>query len=189
MRILFFLALLFSCIAAISQQVKRLTPLTSADVGLLSVAVTHSPVISRKFIADMSIGIGPGYDIAEGYHTLKVLPAVFASVTPKYYYNHDKRSGNDKNTAFNSGNFLGAKVKYSHPVFVKTDDIRQALLVNAFWGLQRQLNQSWFFGAQAGIGYSWDVSSENKFGTIYPALDFRFGYIFCKSQRHLRREK
>ncbi len=180
MRVLVSLTLYFWFLSAAGQQQQKLLSLTSLDAGFLSAAITHTTVISQKLVADVTIGIGPGYDIAEGSHIVKTLPAVFASITPKYYYNLYKRAEKGKSLSFNSGNFLGARVKYSYPVFVKTDEIREALLVNAFWGLQRQLSKSWLFGAQGGIGYSWDVSSEYRFGTLYPALDFRFGYVLGK---------
>jgi hypothetical protein len=55
--------------------------------------------------------------------------------------------------------------------------------MNAFWGLQRRIRKSWFFGANAGIGYSLDVSGPYNFGTLYPALDFRFGYVIGKKAK------
>ncbi len=182
MRILPILLLLISGIVSHAQKQKSLRSITSLDIGFFSAAFTHAPTISQRFTIDLSAGIGPGYDIAEGTHLLKALPAVFVSVTPKFYYNIQKRIDNGKATTFNSGNFLGARLKYSNPVFVDTDEIRPALLANAFWGLQRPLGKSWFFGAQAGVGYSWDVSSEFRFGTLYPAIDFRFGYSLGKKK-------
>ena len=156
-------------------QTGTLKPLTMVDVSLISAGITHQAVIGDKFLIDFSGGIGPGYDIAEGSHSVVFLPALYGSVTPKFYYNLSKRVGNGKSADRNCGNFIGTRVKYSLPLFVDSDKIRNSLLINGFWGLQRPLGAKWIFSGQAGAGYSLDI--ENNFGTIYPAIDFKCSYL------------
>jgi hypothetical protein len=156
-------------------QTSGLKPLTMVDLSLISAGITQQVVAGDKIVIDFSGGIGPGFDIAEGSHIVKFLPAVYGSVTPKYYYNLAKRTNKGKSTNNNSGNFMGLRVKYSLPVFVDSDEIRNTFFINGFWGLQRSLGSKWIFSGQLGAGYALDT--DYNFGTIYPALDFKFGYL------------
>ncbi len=151
------------------------------DLSLISSGITQQVVAGDKFVIDFSGGIGPGYDIAEGSHSVVFLPALYGSVTPKFYYNLSKRVGKGKSTDRNGGNFIGARVKYSLPVFVDSDQIRNSLLINGFWGLQRPLGAKWIFSGQVGAGYALDT--DYNFGTIYPAFDFKFGYVIASGKR------
>jgi hypothetical protein len=67
----------------LGQRIDRLSPITSGDVGLISAAITHTPVISNSILTDLSFGIGPGFDVAEGSHLVRLLPAAFIALTPK----------------------------------------------------------------------------------------------------------
>jgi hypothetical protein len=165
-------------------QTRPLKPLTMVDVSFISAGITRQAVLGEKFIIDFSGGIGPGYDIAEGSHSVVFLPALYGSVTPRFYYNLSKRVGKGKSTDRNCGNFIGTRVKYSLPVFVDSDQIRNSLLINGFWGLQRPLGAKWIFSGQVGAGYALDT--DYNFGTIYPALDFKFAYLIAFGKSRIR---
>jgi hypothetical protein len=119
MRVLPMLTLCILIKACFAQKNDRLIPLTSVDIGFFSAAVTHAPVLGKHVVADVTAGIGPGYDVAEASHVIKFLPAAFFSVTPKYYFNREKRATKGLDLKFNSGNFLGARVKYSLPLITQ----------------------------------------------------------------------
>jgi len=46
------------------------------------------------------------------------------------------------------------------------------------WGIQRPLSNKWILNAHAGAGHAQDFGS--VFGTIYPALELKFFYLFTK---------
>jgi hypothetical protein len=50
------------------------------------------------------------------------------------------------------------------------------MLANLHWGIQRALGKHWAFNCHAGAGYALDIDYD--FGTIYPAIDFKFSYVF-----------
>ncbi len=51
-------------------------------------------------------------------------------------------------------------------------------LANVHWGIQRPLSDKWILNAHAGAGYAKDLGS--IFGTVYPALELKFSYLFTK---------
>ena len=154
-----------------------LSSLAKIDLGLQGIGFTYEARISNHLTTDLSAGIGGGYNIAEGsieYELLK--PALYVSVTPKYFYNLDKRLARGKTLLYNSGNYIGARFTFNTPVGEKTDIIRNSFLANIHWGIQRAIGGHWLFNSHIGVGYAQDI--DYNFGTIYPALDLKFSYVF-----------
>ncbi len=159
----------------------KLSNLTKLDLGLQGIGISFEPRIGKKLTMDLSAGAGGGYSISEDrveYEWNILQPAFYFSVTPKYFYNIHQRHNKGKATRFNSGNYIGLRLKYTTPSIAPNDYLRDALLVNLHWGLQRALGGNWTFNSHIGAGYARDLSSE--FGTIYPALDFKFSYIISR---------
>src|SRR5687767_11166891 len=83
------------------------------DLGGQGIGLTYEPRLSNKMVADISAGIGGGHDIGEGFFEINYgYPAFYFSLTPKYFYNRQKRIDKGKETLFNSGNYLGLRLKY-----------------------------------------------------------------------------
>lgn len=159
----------------------KLLSLTKVDIGFQGIGLTYEPRLSNKVTLDLSAGAGGGYDIAEGYlnYKLELLkPAIYFSLTPKYFYNRNTRSRQGKDSKLNSGNFIGLRLKYVTPNDRQTDLTRNSILTNIHWGIQRAIGNNWTFNSHIGIGYAQDV--DYNFGTIYPAIDFKLSYIFTK---------
>jgi hypothetical protein len=155
----------------------KLSSIAKFDLGLQGIGFTYEPRISNVVTTDISAGIGGGYNIAEGsieYQLLK--PALYFSVTPKYFYNLKKRINKGKTVQFNSGNYVGARFTFNTPLYKKSDIIRNSILTNIHWGIQRAISNHWTLNSHFGIGYAHDIDYD--FGTIYPAIDFKFSYIF-----------
>jgi hypothetical protein len=164
----------------------KLSSLAKFDVGLQGIGFTYEPKISDKIIIDLSGGAGGGYDISEGSITYDVLkPAFYFSLAPKYFYNIQSRIKKGKKTQLNSGNYIGVRIKYVTPLDQKTALIRNSILTNVHWGIQRSLGYHWLFNSHIGVGYAQDI--DYRFGTIYPSLDFIFSYIILKSNRGIPR--
>lgn len=158
----------------------ELISLLKLDLGLQGIGFTFEPRLSKKITMDLSLGAGGGYDVWEGgvdYQWNILHPAFYFSITPKYFYNRQKRIDKGKTTRLNAGNYIGFRIKYASSDAVTTNDaLRDALLINFHWGLQRAIGNHWTFNVHAGAGYAQDLTSE--FGTVYPALDVKFSYIF-----------
>lgn len=174
----FFAAALFSATGQSTPSNPTPSNLLKLDLGLQGIGLTYEPRLSDKLTMDISAGAGGAYDIAESsltYSFILTHPAFYFSLTPKYFYNKEKRIRKGKNTLLNSGNYIGLRLKYATPIEKQGDDVRNSFLVNAHWGMQRALGTRWIFNAHAGAGYALDV--EYNFGTVYPALDFKFAYV------------
>ncbi|MGZ5191843.1 MAG: hypothetical protein ACXWCZ_12590 [Flavisolibacter sp.] len=53
------------------------------------------------------------------------------------------------------------------------------MLFNLHWGLQRPVGKRWTFNTHIGVGYATDATDlSNTGGTVYPAMDLRFAYVF-----------
>jgi len=170
------LGFLHACYGQQTQPDGRLSSLAKIDLGLQGIGFTYEPRISNALTIDLSTGIGGGYDISEEsleYDLLK--PAVYFSATPKYFYNLQKRRNKGKTVLHNSGNYIGLRFTYNTPLDKKSDAVRNSILTNIHWGIQRAIGGHWTINSHIGVGYAKDV--DYNFGTIYPALDFKFSYI------------
>lgn len=86
---------------------------------------------------DISFGVGGGYNISEGSTDYKIFkPALYFSVTPKYFYNLEKRKNLGKTVKYNSGNYVGLRLNYNRPLYKKSDIIRNSILSNLHLGIQ-----------------------------------------------------
>jgi hypothetical protein len=162
----------------------NLEKLVKLDLGLRGVGITYEPKLSNKMSIELSGGIGGGYDISfqEFTYSWNLLdPALYVVVNPKYYYNRNKKQAKGKTTALNSGNYIGLGIKYTSRGITENTDVWDALLFNLHWGMQRAIGKGWTFNTHAGVGYAIDATDlSNSSGTIYPALDLRFGYVLNK---------
>ncbi len=162
----------------------KLSSLIKIDLGLQGIGFTYEPRLSNKLTVDLSVGGGGGYDIAEGYlnYKLELLkPAFYFSLTPKYFYNRKSRSLNGKNPFLNAGDYFGVRFKYVTPNDRQTDLTRNSILTNIHWGIQRAMGSNWTFNSHFGVGYAQDI--DYRFGTIYPAVDFKASYILTNFKK------
>jgi hypothetical protein len=187
MKGIFTTILLVSFFPVFAQDVNtkhQLQNLTKLDLGLRGIGFTFEPRLGNKLSMDLSAGLGGGYNISAGnfeYNWNFLQPAVYVIVNPKFYYNLDKRIEKGKKTGLNAGNYLGLVIKYTSKGLGENPDVWDALLFNLHWGIQRQVGKRWTFNTHAGIGYAVDATDlSNSSGTVYPALDLRFAYVFGK---------
>lgn len=155
-----------------------LVSLAKLQAGGQGIGFSYEPKVTKKLTIDLSAGVGGGYSIAEySYFEYDLFnPAVYFSMTPKFFYNLAKRAESGKNTEFNSGNYLGLSFKYNLPFKRKYEGITKSYLANIHWGIQRALGSHFIFNSHLGVGYAQDIPS--GLGIIYPSLAFRFSYAF-----------
>jgi hypothetical protein len=160
----------------------ELSNLLKFDLGGQGIGFTYEPRLFKKMTADISAGIGGGYDIAEGSMEINYgSPAFYFSLTPKYFYNRQARIEKGKRASLNAGNYFGLRFKYVTANNRGLYSYRNSVLVNLHWGLQRPLGNHWVFNSHFGAGYAQDI--DYNFGTIYPAIDFKFSYILFRSKK------
>lgn len=159
-----------------------LSSILKAGLGLQGIGLTFEPRLGNSFTTDFSLGAGGGYNITESSIEYQVLkPALYFSITPKYFYNIKRRINNGKSVQFNSGNYFGIRIKYNSPLDKKTGSIRNSMLTNVHWGMQRSIGNHWTFNAKVGAGHAYNT--DYSVGLIYPALDFTFSYIILKLKK------
>ena len=186
------LSVLFLCffIATNAQTTKTVTSLVKLDMGLQGIGFSYEPRVFANFTIDLAAGIGGGYDVyaaddeipsfLNNYKYSFLKPAAYLSLTPKYFYNYQKRISRGKNTQLNSANYFGLRIKYAEPLsaFDPYHPVTTTLLTNIHWGIQRAIGGHWLFNTQLGAGYAMGMDCDC--GVIYPALDFKFAYVFKK---------
>src|SRR6476620_4748581 len=70
----------------------RLSSIAKIDLGFQGIGFTYEPRLSNSLTMDLSAGVSVGYNISEESIEYEILkPALYFSVTPKYYYNLQKR--------------------------------------------------------------------------------------------------
>ena len=159
-----------------------LSSLLMLDLGGQGIGVTYEHRLSNKITGDISAGIGGGHDIGEGFFEINYgYPAFYVSLTPKFFYNRQKRIDKGKEMILNSGNYIGLRFKFVAANNGPFDYYRNSVLGNIHWGMRRALGQHWLFNFHVGAGYAEDI--DYGFGTIYPAIDFKFSYVFFKPKK------
>jgi len=188
-RQIFTLLLASSCLIAAAQNnsSNELRPLTKFNLELQGFSFSAEPKLGKSSTIDFSAGIGTGgYDIwrsSFNYIVDPSSPTGFISITPKFYYNRNKRMAKGKTGDLNSGNYIGLRVKYTSRGIAEDTQVWDALLFNVHWGMQRAIGNRWTLNTHFGLGYAIDaVDMNNSAGTIYPALDLKFSYILNKKR-------
>jgi hypothetical protein len=170
------------CFAQDAKSDTNLSSFFKLDLGGQGIGLTYEPRLSNKMTADISAGIGGSYEIAEGSIEINYgRPSLYFSFTPKYFYNRRSRIEKGKKTLFNAGNYFGLRIKYVALNQSPTSTYSNSILANIHWGIQRPLGKHWTFSSHFGAGYAQDI--DYNFGTIYPAVDFKFSYIFFQSKK------
>lgn len=172
----------FYCIAAFTgtaQFKSNLTSLSKIDIGLNGVGFTYEPKLGNYTTIELSAGLGGAYNISEGtleYYLNEIGP--YFSIQPKFYFNLAKRARNGKSGDLNAGNFIGAIAKFV--AAFDSYNTYPGFLYNVHWGMQRAIARRWTINTRAGIGYA--IDADFLFGTLYPAFDVKFSYVFRKKK-------
>lgn len=107
-----------------------------------------------------------GYSNTRFYHLL----SAYLAVEPRYYYNLEKRSRMEKQTAGNSGGYLSVEALYGFPLAVSRNiDTSHILSVTPYWGFRRVWNH-FLLDVSGGLGLL--ATSD---GDAYLNLAFRLG--------------
>jgi len=191
-KILLWVLSLSFFVATNAQTTKTVSSLAKLDLGLQGIGFSYEPKVFNKFTIDLCAGVGGGYDVyaaddeipsfLNNYEYSFVKPALYLSLTPKYFYNIQERVNKGKNAQLNSANYIGIRVKYVTPLseYDPYHPITTTILTNIHWGIQRAIGGHWLFNSQVGAGYA--MSTDCNCGVIYPALDFKFAWVLGKKK-------
>jgi hypothetical protein len=165
------------------------------DLGLSGLGISYELPLAKKFLLEGAAGLGTGYDMHNDMAaTLNLAaPSAFFTLHGKYYYNRAKRLEKGKNLDFNSGTFVGLKVKYATPNLWNDDDgssyvyfgpnrNSDTFLAAVHWGFQYKIGKHFAYEFYVGLGYAtsyvtyyylysrWD-------NTLYLDANIRFSYL------------
>ena len=178
-----FLFALFLHAGSLHSQSLQTTPKIGLGINGLDFSI-EIPV-AEKITIEPAIGFGPSYDFSDkdaltkkmGWHWALLEPSVHASMYGKFFYNRDNRIRKGKSLLFNSGKFIGAKVKYvSKPL--TSDEFHgqtNTFIANLNWGGQRNIGRCWNYSYSVGLGYGQNL--DFSYGTFYPAFDLKVAYV------------
>lgn len=181
-----FLCALFLIFTNAFAQSESVRSLSKIEGGFGGFGFGYEAKLGSKFTLDIGAGLSGRYEIYDNtfqyifVNAYSVLPAVYISVNPRYYYNIARRVAKGKNIENNSANYIGAKIKIV-PHLELPDP---GALANVHWGLQRSFgkNKKWLFNTHLGAGYAGNIGKGGNEGMIYPAIDARFSYILSKNK-------
>ena len=178
----FLFAMLLQASALSSQSLKTVP---KVGLGINGLDFSVEIPLAEKISIEPAIGFGPSYDFSDmdavtkkmGWHYALIEPSVHASMYGKFFYNRDKRISKGKSLLFNSGKFIGMKVKYvSKPLTTeKYHGQTNTLIANLNWGGQRNFGHHWNYSYSLGLGYGRNL--DFAYDTFYPAIDLKVSYV------------
>ena len=184
-KLSFFVFLFVLLIQAGAVSSQSLQTIQKIGLGINGLEVAMEIPIAENITIEPAVGLGPSYDFRDsgsltsrmGWHWAVLEPSVHASVYGKFFYNRDKRISKGKSMLFNSGKFIGLKVKYvSKPLTdYEYHDMDNTLLANLNWGGQRNIGNHWNYSYSVGLGYGYNLDCSRS--TFYPAFDLKVAYV------------
>lgn len=165
---------------------QELQTIQKLGLGINGLDLAVEIPMAENITIEPAIGLGPSYDFDNrpdaitskmGWHWALLEPSVHASVYGKFFYNRDKRMSKDKSLLFNSGMFIGAKVKYVSKPLTSDEYHGQTnnLIVNLNWGGQRNIGKYWIYSYSLGLGYGYNLDYPRS--VFYPAFDLKVAYV------------
>lgn len=161
-----------------------LTNLSKLDIGLQGIGFSYEKKLSSKISNNFSVGLGGSYLVSPksiSYVIDPLYPSIYASSATKFYYKRKIFSNSDLSSLHNSGNYIGAKIKFVLDPFQVNNVSTLVLLSNIHWGLQRAITNRWLINTHLGAGYAFDLL--DGYGTLYPTIDLNFSYVLNKKKK------
>ncbi len=180
----FLLFALLTQASALSSQ--SLQTVQKIGLGINGLELAVEIPVTENISIEPAVGFGPSYDFDDrqdaitskmGWHWALLEPSIHVSTYGKFFYNRDKRMHKGKSMLFNSGKFIGAKVKYvSKPLTdYEYHGMHNTLITNLNWGGQRNIGKHWNYSYSVGLGYGYNLDYSRS--TFYPAFDVKVAYV------------
>ena len=176
-----FISLLFfiSFFAFSQEKASVKKSLTGVQIGFFGVDFYNEARLSDEFSLRSQFTLNPAIWGGDMYSKTGFALSPEISITPKYYYNLQKRINQSKNNN-NSGNYLALKLGYIPNWFVISNSgvaVNQSIVLIPTWGLRRNFSKNINYEFKAGIG----LGKILKLGyrvQVAPDIGFKIGYDF-----------
>lgn len=161
-----------------------------AELGPNGLGIGYELPLGNGYLAEMNIAVGGGLyvnsvpDGREVVFTYYPGPSVQLNTGLRKYYNLNRRREKGRKLANNSGNYFGAKIKYSSRGLTSVNPenylgpvpntLNDVLVSEIHWGMQRNMGERFIFNLHLGFGYIQDFDS--NLGAFSPTFGFKFGY-------------
>lgn len=182
MKKIILMTTLFLGIQAFSQEKASVEKsVTGIQIGFFGAEFYNEARLSEKFSLRSQLELYPSIWGGDMYSKtgFALTPAI--SLTPKFYYNLQKRKDLGKNTSNNSGNYVALKVEYIPDWFVisNTKDIHvsETISIVPTWGLRRNFAKNFNYEFKAGLGVG-KILKKGYSTQVIPDLSFKIGYDF-----------
>lgn len=154
--------------------------LTGIQVGLFGAELYNEVRLSDRFLLRSQIALYPSIWGGEMYNKTGFALAPALSLSPKFYYNLDKRLEMNKNIKNNSGNYVSVKIEYMPDLFVISNvngiEVQPTFAIIPHWGLRKNFADNFNYEFRAGLGIA---KVSQRHGMIaQPELSFKIGYDF-----------
>lgn len=154
---------------------------TGIQVGFFGAELYNEARLSESFALRSQFELYPSIWGGDMYSKTGFALTPRISLTPKFYYNLQKRKDLGKNISNNSGNYLALKVEYIPDWFVisNTTDITVSETVSIIptWGLRRNFAKNFNYEFKAGLGVG-KILKKGYSTQVIPELSFKIGYDF-----------
>lgn len=174
-----------------SQKKEVENSLYNFQTGILGTWINNETKLSTSIALRSEIGLDAGIFGGEIHGNSGVFLAPVINLEPRWYYNLNKRSKNNKSTKNNSANFLTTLISYHPDWFVISSNenlnVLNQLSIIPKWGIRRTIAKSNFnFEAGIGLGYRFYFLKQYGYtkndGETAIDLHLRIGYTFKTSK-------
>jgi hypothetical protein len=182
MKKILLLLLMGTSIIALAQK-EEVKVTTSSRINFVNPGFDYEFPISKSSSIDLNVGIGVGgsyknlTSIEPGY---TILLSPFYDMQIRNYYNLKKRAAQNKNTRYNSANFIGMRFLGRGPAiarsksFYRTTEVDYAIA--PVWGIQRSFNRIHLL-FDVGPYFYFDFKGNSG---IVPIIELNIGYNLSK---------
>ena len=182
MKKIFLLGVICLNILAFSQEKASVEKsLTGIQIGLFGAEFYNEARLSENFSLRSQLELYPSIWGGDMYSKTGFALAPAISLTPKFYYNLQKRRDAGKNISNNSGNYISLKVEYIPDWFVISNTrnitVSETISLVPTWGLRRKFAKNFNYEFKAGLGIG-KILKKGYSTQVVPDLSFKIGYDF-----------
>lgn len=173
-------------IVGISQNTSVEKSIFGVQTGLLGFWVHNEIKLTNQIALRSELGLDAGIFGGSFYDNTSFLLTPVITLSPRWYYNLNKRFSNSKKTKNNNANFLALKMSYNPDWFVISNSknlrvVNQVSIIPT-WGLRRIIGEHFTFETGIGVGYRYIFAKQAGFlkneSEAAGNLHLRIGYQF-----------
>ncbi|MEG1238245.1 MAG: hypothetical protein RRY22_06050 [Bacilli bacterium] len=151
------------------------------QIGLFGGDIYNEARVSNNISIRTQISLNPSLWGGDLYSETGFALTPSISISPKIYYNLDKRSEKGYNTKNNSANYFSAKLEYIPNLFVISSNkdvyVNEMISLTPSYGLRRNFATNFNYELTLGIGVG-KILKRNYDLQVIPNISFKVGYDF-----------